>query len=562
MSSNTSLWLSLRNRVFRRLWLISVVSGVCVAAHDTAATWTMNTLTSSRFLISMMATVASLPLFFFTLPAGSLADLVDRKKLLCVMNFWLALSAGMLALLGAFGLLNPYLILASVSLTGVGFAFSAPAWSALIPEVVSNEELPSAVTLGGLQLNSCGIIGPALAALVLSHYPSSWIFGVNALVFLMVVVAIARWKRKEKQSKLPLENFFESIVGAIRYVRYAPGIQVVLTRNTLFSLFISVIPALLPVIGLKEVSMNSADLGLLFTSMGVGSVLGAIVIIPRARASFSPNALTILASIMLAVVFVLMAVIRSTPLFLAVAALAGASWTMAASELWVAGQRAMPPWARGRMNATHIMLSQGGMALGGLIWGGSAASLGVKFTLLAAAALLLSSLALAFPLSIDFTGKLNFDPATPATQYHAMLHVPRPDDGPVTITMEFQIDAVNRTRFLQLMREVRLMHLRNGAFSWRLDEDLAERRSFRLEMLVASWSEHLLQHERITKEEQRNLEKAWSLDIRPDGPVVKHFISVNRELLGGKRVGPCPPPPSGYIPPAELENVGTDRTVH
>jgi MFS family permease len=154
----------------------------------------------------MMATVASLPLFLFTLPAGSLADLVDRKKLLCVMNFWLALSAGMVALLGAFRLLNPYLILASVFLTGVGFAFSAPAWSALIPEVVSNEELPSAITLGGLQLNACGIVGPALAALVLSHYPSSWIFGVNALVFLMVVVAIAQWKRKEKQSKLPLSN--------------------------------------------------------------------------------------------------------------------------------------------------------------------------------------------------------------------------------------------------------------------------------------------------------------------------------------------------------------------
>jgi MFS family permease len=510
----------------------------------------------------MMATVASLPLFFFTLPAGSLADLVDRKKLLCVMNFWLALSAGMLALLGAFGQLNPYLILASVFLTGVGFAFSAPAWSALIPEVVSNEELPSAVTLGGLQLNACGIIGPALAALVLSHYPSSWIFGVNALVFLMVVVAIARWKRKEKQSKLPLENFFESIVGAIRYVRYAPGIQVVLTRNTLFSLFISVIPALLPVIGLKEVAMNSADLGLLFTSMGVGSVLGAIVIIPRARASFSPNALTILASIMLAVVFVLMAMIRSTPLFLAVAALAGASWTMAASELWVAGQRAMPPWARGRMNATHIMLSQGGMALGGLIWGGSAASLGVKFTLLAAAALLLSSLALAFPLSIDFTGKLNFDPAPLATYSHSLLHVPHPDDGPVVITIEFQIDPTNRAKFLDRMRDVRLMHLRNGAYNWRLDEDLSEWHSFRLEMLVASWSEHLLQHERVTREEQENLEAAWNLDLRPDGPTVRHFISVDKELMGGKRLSPSdPPPPTGFERPVPVEKPDVEPAV-
>ena len=84
------------------------------------------------------------------------------------------------------------------------------------------------------------------------------------------------------------------------------------------------------------------------------------------------------------------------------------------------------------------------------------------------------------------------------------------------------------------MREVRLMHLRNGAFSWRLNEDLSECHVFRVEMLVASWSEHLLQGERITKEEQRNLECAWSLDMRPDGPVVEHFISVDKELLGGK----------------------------
>jgi MFS family permease len=521
----------------------------------------MNTLTSSMFLISVMSTVASLPFFLFTLPAGSLADMVDRKKLLCTMNLWLAICAGALALLGAMDLLNPYLILTCVFLIGVGFSFSAPAWSSVVPEVVTKNELASAVTLGGLQFNLCGIIGPAAAAVILVHSGANLVFAMNAVGFLVVIAALTQWKSAEKQSKASLENFFESFASAIRYVRYAPGIQVVLARNVLFALFISVIPALLPVIGLKKVLMNSSDLGLLFTSMGVGSVLGAIVLIPRARARFSPNTLTILASVLLAVVFVLMAVVRQTPLFMGVAGLAGVAWTMAASELWVAGQRAMPPWARGRMNATHIMLSQGGMALGGLVWGGSAASLGVTFTLMAAAVLLLSSLALAFPLSIDFTGKLNFDPATPATQYHAMLHVPRPDDGPVTITMEFQIDVVNRTRFLQLMREVRLMHLRNGAFSWRLDEDLAECRSFRLEMLVASWSEHLLQHERITKEEQRNLEKAWSLDIRPDGPVVKHFISVNRELLGGKRAGPCGPPPSGYKPSAQLEDVSAERAI-
>ena len=532
--SNTSLWTSLRNPVFRRLWIASIVSGVCVSAHDTVATWVMNTLTPSMFLISVMSTVAALPFFLFTLPAGALADMVDRKKILLTMNVWLAGSAACLALLGFFGLLNPFVILVSVFMMGIGFAFTAPAWSSVVPEVVSKEELASAVTLGGLQLNVCGIIGPAVGALVLSRFGATLVFAMNAVCFLVVMVAIARWQRDAKQAKLPLENFFQSLAGAVRYVRYAPGIQVVLERTVLFALFISVIPALLPVVALKEVHISSADLGLLFTSMGIGSVLGAIVLIPMARARFSPNTLTILASVLLAIVFLLMSVVRDARFYLGVSALAGVAWTIAASELWVAGQRAMPPWARGRMNATHIMLTQGGMALGGLVWGGSAASLGVSFTLMAAAVLLFSSLALAFPLSIDFAGSLNFDPAVPRTAYHAMLHPSQPDDGPVTITFGFHIDAVNRARFINLMREVRLMHLRNGAFSWRLNEDLSECHVFRVEMLVASWSEHLLQGERITKEEQRNLECAWSLDMRPDGPVVEHFISVDKELLGGK----------------------------
>jgi predicted MFS family arabinose efflux permease len=444
---------------------------------------------------------------------------------------------------------------------GTGFAFNAPAWSSVIPEVVSKEELASAVTLGGLQPNVCGIIGPAVGALVLSRFGAPLVFAVNSVCFLLVIAAIAGWQREQKQSKLPLEKFFESFAGAVRYVRYAPGIQVVLARNVLFALFISVIPALLPVVALKEVHIGSADLGLLFTSMGIGSVVGAIVLIPRARARFSPNTLTILASVLLAIVFLFMSVVRDVRFYLGVSALGGVAWTMAASELWVAGQRAMPPWARGRMNATHIMLSQGGMALGGLVWGGSAASLGARFTLMAAAVLLLSSLALAFPLSIDFTGSLNFDPAIPRAEYHAMLNTPQPDDGPVTITFDFHIDAVNRARFIDLMREVRLMHLRNGAFSWRLDEDLAECHVFRVEMLVASWSEHLLQHERMTKEEQHILERAWSLDVRPDGPIVKHFISVNKELLGGNRAEPRAPPPAGHGRPAQLEDASAESVV-
>src|SRR6478672_6209115 len=111
-----STWSALGNPVFRKLWIAGIISGTCVAAHDTAAMWMMNMLTPSLFLISLLSTVASLPFFLFTLPAGALADMVNRRKLLCFMNLWLAVAAGLLAILGSFHLVNPYVLLFCVFL--------------------------------------------------------------------------------------------------------------------------------------------------------------------------------------------------------------------------------------------------------------------------------------------------------------------------------------------------------------------------------------------------------------------------------------------------------------
>ena len=539
--TKTSTWMALRNPVFRKLWIASVISGTCVAAHDTAATWLMNMLTPSPFLISVLATVASLPFFLFTLPAGALADIVDRKKFLCLINLWLAVAAAALAILGWLHLLNPYVILTSVFVIGVGFALNAPAWTSSVSEVVSNVELPSAGILGGLQLNISGIIGPALGGLLVPVIGLNFVFAVNAACFLVVILAVLQWKRTNAQSRIGLERFFESFTTAIRYVRYAPGLQVVLARNALFALFISVIPALMPVVGLKALHLNPSQLGLLFTSMGVGSVAGAVFIIPWLRARYSPNTLVVSANLVVVLVYVLMALVRQQELFLVVAALAGVGWTLSASELWVAAQRAMPGWARGRMNATVIMVSQGALALGGVIWGYAVATTGTTYTLLGAAVLFLISLALARPLSINFTGTLNFDSAPVTTFSHKLIYTPEPHDGPMSITVEFKVDCAHGREFINLMREVRLIHLRNGAYSWRLDEDITRPNTLRLEMIVPSWNEHLLQKERMTKAEKELLEKASSLHIGTTAPEERIYLSVNKDLFTPRQCDYNPP---------------------
>jgi MFS family permease len=535
----TSSWRALENPTFRRLWLATVVSGTFVSAHDTAATWTMNSISQSTLFLSLISTASTLPFFLFILPAGALADTVNRKKVLSTAYIWLAVCAGGLAILGWLHLLTALVILGAVFLIGTAFALNAPAFSASVPEIVSNEQLPSASVLSGLQLNISAIAGPAVGGLLLLFVGPNTVFLLNAIFAFLVVVAIAPWK--PAVSKLPLESFFESMTSAIRYVRYSRHVRIVLIRNALFSFFIAVIPALLPVVGLKKLHLSPSNLGLLFTSMGIGSVIAATVILPWARARFSPNTLTQLAALLGSSVSVLMAFIREEPLFLLVAALAGIGWTVSAAELWVAAQRAMPGWARGRMNATVIMVSQGAMALGGILWGTIAATAGIQSSLLlqavAIVAVLIITHWLGNPWSIDFsmTADLNAVPATVMNVGYKMLYRPEPKDGPVLVTQEFELDRAGGAKFVELMRAVRLVYLRNGAYSWQLFEDPTRHNTFRMEVMVPSWTQYLLQQDRMTKTDREVIEQAESLHIGAKAPEVRMYLGVNKELLSYKQ---------------------------
>jgi MFS family permease len=531
---NTSVWLALRNPAFVALWLPSVISGVCVAAHDTAATWLTNSLGASPLVLSLIATAASLPFFLFTLPAGALADLSNRRTILIAVYLWLSAAAGLLAVCTWLHWVHPYVILTTVFLLGIGFAFNAPVWSSIVPEIVQKEELASAITLGGVQMNLGGILGPALGGLLLPIMGPAMLFSLNALAFLAMAWVISQRYRRRRRPEPHLENFLESFASAARYVRYTPGMQVILTRNFVFGLFIAVVPALVPVVALQHLRLQASQLGLVFTSMGIGSLLGATLLLPYARAKASPNALTILAGLILVVVLVLMSIVSNLWTLMPVTALAGISWTVAASELWIAGQRAMPDWARGRMNAVNLMASQGAVAFGGVLWGGAATSFGLRPTLVGGALLLTASLTVAIPLSINFASSLRLDPAPLKTtsliigSTHEFSLTPEPDDGPVTVTLDIIIRPEDREEFLALIKEYRLIFLRNGAFLFRVGENLEHPGTFRTVMLVSSWAEHLRQFERMTKAEAELIKRVWAMHAGDEDMVVSHYLPANR----------------------------------
>lgn len=381
-----SIWAALRHPIFRSLWILSAISGTCIAARDTATTFLMNTQECPAFLISLISITTALSFFLFAIPAGFLADRVNRKTLLCAINLWLAAGAFGLVIFGWLKVLSPCLILFCVFLISTGLAFNAPVSTAIVAQLVPETELASVATLNGLQFNISGIVGPALGGLLIPVVGVNLIFTANAACFLFIVLVLRRWKQPVERSEVRSERLKSSVSAVIRCVRSTPRIQAIVARNFEFSFFMSAIPALAPIIGLKVLHFNSSELGLLFASIGAGSVIAALFILSWARKLFAGNVLT-LSNSLIALIYLLIAFSHQRSCFFLAAAFAGAGWTVSACELWIAGQQAIPDWARGRLTAAIITISQGATVLGGLIWSALVANRGATNALLEAGVL-------------------------------------------------------------------------------------------------------------------------------------------------------------------------------
>jgi MFS family permease len=231
-TKSTSTWFALRNPIFCRLWLASVVSGTFVSAQDLAATWLMHNLGASSFTLSLMATAASAPFFMLTLPAGAVADIADRRAVIISAVLWQGACSVLLALGAWTRAIGPNSVLVCIFALGIGLAFSAPVWGAIVPDIVSRKELPSAVTLGGVQLNLSGIVGPALGGFLLPLIGAPLLISVNALTFLLVAYAVLQWRPREAQSIALRENFTES--RSLRYARNSQRMRIILFATCYF----------------------------------------------------------------------------------------------------------------------------------------------------------------------------------------------------------------------------------------------------------------------------------------------------------------------------------------
>lgn len=515
-------WAPFSQPTFRALWLAVLVGNIGTWMHDVAAAWIMAERTGSALWVAAVQSATSLPIVLLALAAGTLADIVDRRKYLIVTQLWMFCCATLLALLAQADRLEPWSLLALTFALGIGAAMAMPAQAATTSELVPRDLLAPAVALNSMSMNIARSIGPALGGLIVAQLGASWAFAINALSFLGVVLVLWRWKRAPSPSLLPPESFGTAFRAGLRYASHANVFQSVLLKSASFFVFASALPALLPIVVRKDLAAGSGTYGILLGGIGMGAILGALLL-PKLRMRMDHDRLVLAASLLCALSLLGLAWVGQRELLFPVMLLNGMAWISVLSSLQIAAQTSVPPWVRARALSLYIVVFASGMAVGSLMWGAIAQRWDTTFALTLAS--FGTALASWWALRFRLGAAANLDTVPSAHWPQPLLSGQQDDDrGPVLITVEYRIALPDRVAFLERMQWLGRSRRRDGAVQWGVMEDAAAPGVYLEYFLVASWLEHLRQHERVTGEERRLQDTLRRLHQGEAPPQVRHFI--------------------------------------
>jgi MFS family permease len=542
VKSLVSSWLqgsALRHPRFRRFYFGSIGTAFGYTMQATVAAWVMATLTPSALMVALVQTASTAPSLLFGLVAGTLADIVDRRRV--VLTTQVLLLASTLVLAGATlaGLIGPVSLLALTFLIGVGFTFYMPAQQALVNDLVPRADLPPAVALSAVAFNVARAAGPALAGAVAALLGSGSALLASALFFVWMVFALRGWHSAAPSIPGIPETLLSGIRSGVRYVRHSPPLRALIIRNLAFSSCASALWALLPVVARDQLGLGAGGFGMLVAFFGAGAVIGALWI-PRHLQKMTLNAV-VTSGYLLWIAAV--SVIAAAP-FVAVAVAgawaAGAAWVSVLATLSAGTQSATPAWVRARAVATNLVANQASLALGSVIWGVVASAAGTRIALgLSAAAMLLllgltRRVRVALGEEADVTGV-----QLPEFTVRAE---PDPDDGPVLIQVEYRIKPQDRHAFLRAIYAIEPARRRNGASYWRVYRDLEDEGRFVERYVITSWAEYVRLRSRMTVAERKLQVRVRQLH-GSDVPIrISRLIAVSPEgAPGGEDLAPADP---------------------
>jgi len=515
----------LRQPVFAVLWVATVLGNVGTFIRDVASAWLVTDLSASPTAVAMVQAAGTLPIFLLAIPAGVLSDILDRRRLLIVIQLCLAAVSATLALLAHSGELTVAGLVTLTFLGGVGAALMAPTWQAVVPELVAKPDLKNAVALNSIGFNIARAVGPAIGGLLLAGFGAAVTYGADVASYLLVICALLWWRRKSDAGDDLPEHFFGAFRAGLRYARASRPLHIVLLRAGLFFIFASSAWVLLPLVARNLLQGGPGFYGILLGAVGAGSILGAFIL-PALRRSFSADNLMLGAALLAATVMACLSLAPPQWLAVGVLLLLGVGWITALTTLNGITQGILPNWVRGRGLAIYLTVFNGALAAGSLLWGFVAEQIGIPNTLLAAAVALavMAMLARSLPLPM---GEEDLTPSN---------HWPEPllaepvahDRGPVLITVTYRIRKDDRPAFWAALKSLAEVRRRDGAYAWGVSEDTADPEHIKEWFFVESWAEHLRQHRRVSHADADLQKDVLALHAGPDKPRVEHFLALEK----------------------------------
>ena len=465
--------------------------------HEVGAGWLMTSLSLNPVMVALVQAAATAPVFLLALPAGALSDIVDRRRYLIATQIWMFLVAIALAFLTLFEMTTAWMLVGLTFCMGIGGSLMAPAWSAILPEVVQPEDIPGAVALNSLAFNFARAIGPALAGVIIAGFGTWFVFFLNSISFVLVIFALHAWRREVTPEDLPAERFASAIRIGISYALNSPVLQATAVRAIAFFIFGSCLWALLPLLARQLSSGSAQAYSVLVSSIGIGALLG-VVLLPQLRKRYSTDHIVDGATMICAIAMFALAQLSFLPMMIAMMMFVGIAWTAVYCSIQLTAQLALPNWVRSRGLALFMVVFMGSMSGGSLLWGVIAAHFTVSTAMIIASAGALVCIRLTgkFPLAevaqVDHTPSPHWE--TPVT-HEGVTH----DKGPVMVMLRYKVRPDEHHAFRETLFKLRSHRLRHGAYSWNIYQDSKKPDVFFEAYMMESWLEHLRNRRRLPK---------------------------------------------------------------
>jgi len=533
VAATGSAWSPLRHRLFFWMWLATTVSYVGAEALSTGRQWLMRLLTADPAMVARTVSAATLPLALLAIIAGVLADVLDRRRLLIVTQIWMCVASVLLGVMYYLHWITPGVLLAMTFLFGIGWALSGPAFQAIIPELVPPGEMALAIGLNSVALNVARAVGPVLGMGIMALGRKYEAFGpgadfiIGGLAYIGVAWALYLWQRPPQVSKTRREQLWEGVRTGVRYTVHSPALRAILVRVLVFIFCASALWGLIVPLGKDQLHQREMGIGILAMFAGVGAIVG-VFLMPWLQRELEVDGMVNLSTAVFGLCMLGVGMSRYYWLDCALLFFLGVSWVIVPTNFNIATQKSCPMWVKGRAIAMYWTVLWGSMSIGMSFWGLVARWTTIPGAFFIAGVGLMAGLLLVKKYPLTLAAGTDFRPAGKSGSWPQAAADLAEDGGPVMVTVEYQIDPARTAEFSQVMHELRLQRLRDGAYHWGLFGQArgAEGDGGRWveQFIVRSWVDYLRTHERMTRSDAALEERALSFHRGDAPPAVKHWV--------------------------------------